>query len=89
MPLTQAQYEEREAFMLDLVAAQRELRQMVSLARARGANGRLTNLREQVEDLYSEINGSGVRQGSLYPPTTTQRQRWAVMQAQLEQMRRE
>ena len=28
---------------------------------------------DELDDLYNAINGSGVRQGSLHPPTKTQR----------------
>ncbi len=75
---------------LALVAAQRELSEMTQRARGnRDMTDRLRNLRRQLRELYSSINGSGVRQGSLFPPTTTQRQRWEAARAELEQLRRD
>jgi len=90
MTITQAQYEEREAFLRALVAAQRELSDMAQRARGnRDTADRLRNLQRQLGRLYSSINGSGVRQGSLFPPTTTQRQLWEAARAELEQLRRD
>ncbi|MCH7715778.1 MAG: hypothetical protein IH876_06590 [Gemmatimonadetes bacterium] len=90
MTITQAQYEEREAFLLALVAAQRDLSEMTQTAGgSRDMTDKLRDLRRQLGRLYSSINGSGVRQGSLFPPTTTQRQRWEAAHATLEQLRRD
>ncbi len=90
MTITQAQYEDREAFLLALVAAQRDVSEMTQAAGGnRDMTDRLRDLRRQLGRLYSSINGSGVRQGSLFPPTTTQRQRWEAAQAELEQLRQD
>ncbi|MGI9627575.1 MAG: VPS10 domain-containing protein [Longimicrobiales bacterium] len=64
LPLTAADYREREAFLLELL----DLRDRLSNGDANG-NGALREIRQ----LYSAINGGGVRQGTLYPPTATQR----------------
>ena len=48
-------------------------------ARAR----RLATLRDQIYGLAGGLGGSGVRQGSLYPPTETHRMRKAYLEARL------
>ena len=91
MPVTVAQAEAREEFLVDAAAAQE---------RVRSVQQRLTDLRDQLRDggnrqrlqqveqmlsrvqglnrtlsgLASDFNGSGVRPGSLYPPTHTHRE---------------
>jgi hypothetical protein len=85
MPLTQNQYEEREAFLTDLQALLAEFTQVSGAAPAFGRGGRqqmqgmteaqraLAQHRRNVSSIYQALNGGGVRQGSLYPPTQTQR----------------
>ena len=46
--------------------------------------GRLRRLRSDVYRLAGSFNGNGVRQGSLYPPTHTHRQRMSEFQGRLE-----
>ena len=72
LPLSVADYQEREAFLLELLdlAAQLE-----------GATGPAMRFRRQLQQLYGAINGGGVRQGTLHPPTATQRE-------QLERIKR-
>ena len=92
MPMiTQWDYEQRERFLLDVAAAhrqafdaaeradalQKEDESVQSLART------LAGVRDQLNRLAGEFNGSAVRQGSLYPPTTTHRQRFADLQRSL------
>ena len=65
LPLTAEDYREREAFLLEIL----DLREQLSDAgEAAGSH------RRQLVQLYSAINGGGVRQGTLHPPTTTQRE---------------
>ena len=65
LPLTAEDYREREVFLLEIL----DLREQLSdAAEAAGSH------RRQLMQLYSAINGGGVRQGTLYPPTTTQRE---------------
>ncbi len=72
LPLTAEDYREREAFLLEIL----DLREQLSDAgEAAGSH------RRQLMQLYSAINGGGVRQGTLHPPTTTQRE-------QLERIKR-
>ena len=70
MPITQAQYEEREAFLLEVVELGRRLDTLLEGTVGDEA-GRLRRLRGVVRGVYGSLNGNGVRPGSLYPPTTT------------------
>jgi photosystem II stability/assembly factor-like uncharacterized protein len=83
MPLTQAQYQEREAFLSGI----QELLQEFTDVLGAGGFGRgsrnadapqeerlLQQHRRNVQGVYSSLNGGGVRQGSLYPPTETQKE---------------
>ena len=72
LPLTAEDYREREAFLLEVL----ELHQLLEAA-GESASGP----RRQLNQLYEAINGGGVRQGTLHPPTTTQRE-------QLERIKR-
>jgi len=85
MPLTQAQYEEREAFLNEVVALQQEFTEALGAAAAFGFGRRqqdpnmseeeraLQQHRRGVMGVYNSLNASGIRQGSLYPPTQSQR----------------
>ncbi|MDH3222971.1 MAG: glycosyl hydrolase [Gemmatimonadota bacterium] len=64
LPLTVEDYREREAFLLDILELQDSLE---------GRGEETAPLLQDLRQLYSAINGGGVRQGSLYPPTDTQR----------------
>ena len=46
----------------------------------------MAGVRQRAYRLAGELNGSGVRQGSLYPPTRTQRLRMLQLE---ESLRRE
>jgi photosystem II stability/assembly factor-like uncharacterized protein len=70
MPITQAQYEERETFLVHLMQLGRQLDTMLEGASGEGA-GELRQLRGIVRGVYGSLNGNGVRPGSLYPPTAT------------------
>jgi photosystem II stability/assembly factor-like uncharacterized protein len=85
MPLTQSQYEEREAFLTDLQTLQKEFTQVLGPGGGgRGGRGQVQGMteaqqalsehRRNVGSVYQDLNGGGVRQGSLYPPTRTQRE---------------
>jgi photosystem II stability/assembly factor-like uncharacterized protein len=92
----QEDYEERESFLLSLISLQRRAAEAADrLAgadrdpRMRSLLERLRNLRRELAGLYADLEGSGVQQGSLYPPTTTHRERKERAERQLEAVLRE
>jgi photosystem II stability/assembly factor-like uncharacterized protein len=89
LPVTLAQYREREAFLLRVLALQNQAN-TARLAMAGIAGGPELESLEQVDDVleevYEEINGSGVRPGTLYPPTVTQRERLDAAEATLAEL---
>jgi photosystem II stability/assembly factor-like uncharacterized protein len=84
MPLTQAQYEEREAFLTGVQLLQQEFTDALGAGAGFGRGQPDPDMSEEeralqqhrrgVMGVYSSLNGGGVRQGSLYPPTATQRE---------------
>ncbi|NNF28758.1 MAG: glycosyl hydrolase [Gemmatimonadetes bacterium] len=74
LPLTVEDYREREAFLLEVLDLRRSLE---------NSGEEAAPLRRQLSQLYGAINGGGVRQGSLYPPTDTQRQTLERIKARL------
>jgi len=113
LDLSQAEWHERETFLLALLGLQRRAweaerrvdqlrRELVSERDSLAAQGvapehlvagldsvsalagRLSRIRRAAYGLAGELNGSGVRQGSLYPPTETQRQRMRDLEAALQ-----
>jgi hypothetical protein len=106
MPVTVAQYRDREEFLLDILEGQHQVASLSDrvgeLAQGLSSSGRenesvadsiealrsrLRQLRRRISSLAGQFNGSGVRQGSLYPPTETQRMRWQEMRAALARER--
>jgi photosystem II stability/assembly factor-like uncharacterized protein len=98
MPVTVAQYRDREEFLLEVLEGQRHVADLLDRAaelEGEGSvadsvdalQGRLRQLRRQISNLAGQFNGNGVRQGSLYPPTDTQRMRWRQMRGALERER--
>ena len=67
LPLTVEDYREREAFLLEVLEMVRRI--------GGGGNREAAAYGRQLMQLYGAINGGGVRQGTLHPPTTTQRER--------------
>jgi hypothetical protein len=100
MPLTQGQYEEREAFLSDLQFLQAEFTRVLGPARGFGRGGdeamegaseeerALTRHRRNVSSVYTALNGGGVRQGSLNPPTQSQKDRVDAARTALREFRR-
>ncbi|MFH1763777.1 MAG: hypothetical protein ABIF09_06250 [Gemmatimonadota bacterium] len=96
MPLTQSQYEEREAFLTGLQALQAEFTRVLGPGGGfgRGGSGQaqgiteaqqaLAQHRRNVGSVYQALNGGGVRQGSLYPPTRAHRELVEAARAALE-----
>ncbi|MBI3982178.1 MAG: hypothetical protein HY337_04655 [Gemmatimonadetes bacterium] len=103
MPITDAQYRERQAFLLGVAALQRrgfETAQRLGVRvqggfgqqpavpagdTAAAARGRLAATLRGLAGLASDMNGGGVRSGSLYPPTETQKRRKAELEAGLNE----
>jgi hypothetical protein len=89
--LTLAQYETRERFMLELLAMDDAFE---SLMESRGMTGsgddgpddaRIREAARAVGGIYSDLNGGGVRGGSLHPPTTSMLERARAAEAVLEE----
>lgn len=91
MPLTQQDWETREAFLVSILKLQHEASEAVERARAlRGEESqeiarRLRQVMGRLGSLASRFNGQGVRQGSLYPPTETHRLRFETLERELRE----
>jgi len=81
--LTTAQYRERERFLVDLLTVQRAAFALAGRGNAPPAARRVYF---GASSLASEFNGRGSVQGSLYPPTPTQRRRLEELKAELERL---
>ncbi|MGH7567766.1 MAG: VPS10 domain-containing protein [Gemmatimonadales bacterium] len=91
LPLTDAQWREREEFLVALLEDQRRAADAAQRARSlpdslRALRARVNAVRGGLNGLAGEFNGAGVRQGSLYPPTTTHRQRYRALAAALAEV---
>jgi photosystem II stability/assembly factor-like uncharacterized protein len=72
--LTALDYRTREEFMVEMTELMQEIDRR--LQSAGGAEAQtLRQHRRAVGQVYGSMNGGGVRQGSLHPPTQTQRDR--------------
>ncbi|GBD32001.1 Xyloglucanase [bacterium HR33] len=94
--LTQEDYRQRESFLLSLISLQRRagelsdrLGQPQGDPRMQDLAQRLRDLRRELAGLYGDLEGSGVQQGSLYPPTPTHRERKERAERELEALLRE
>jgi photosystem II stability/assembly factor-like uncharacterized protein len=90
--LEQRDYEERERFLLEVLALQRQAFEMTQRAEAlkgqqesRATAATLVRLSNRVNGLASQFNGNAVRQGSLYPPTPSHRDAFAELTRSLAQ----
>ena len=66
--ITLTQQRDREAFLLDMLAALQRIEETQEGAPGEENEG-LAELRQQAQSLYVALNGEAVRPGSLYPPT--------------------
>jgi hypothetical protein len=96
MPITDAEYRARELFLLE---AQDLGQEIAELMRAMGVSdggrfggqegaqdtpqARLRRLSRAVSGIQRDMNGSGVRPGTLYPPTQTMRDALAEAKKEL------
>ena len=102
MPITLAMYESRERFMLEALALTDEINTYRSEngfggGRGRGGRGarlsidtpagKLAAAARTVQQVYSALNGGGVRPGTLYPPTESQRAAVQNARALFEEVR--
>jgi photosystem II stability/assembly factor-like uncharacterized protein len=92
LALSDEDWRTREAFLLELLDTQRRAwdaaRGAAELAKGEGSltdlAARLRRIRSDVYRLAGAFNGRGVRQGSLFPPTQTHRQRLKDLEAALQ-----
>ena len=70
--ITLTQQRDREAFLLDLLAALQRMEEAREGAPGE-ENEDLAELQQQTQSLYVALNGEAVRPGSLYPPTVGHR----------------
>ena len=94
MPVTQAMYEERETYLLDLVELARSIREVrpdLSCPgfgfgggqRPEGTDGELCEIQRSGRQLSDALDGGAVQPGSLYPPTAEHLGRKAALEARL------
>ena len=100
LPVTLAQYREREQFLSEVLALSQEVErvrdELSGMSRGGGMADRLAELdralnggRAALAGIYQSMNGGGVRQGSLYPPTATHRERKERVEGMLARAREE
>ena len=100
LPVTLAQYREREQFLSEVLALRQEVErvrdELGGMDRGAGGAGRIVELdqalnqgRAALAGIYQSMNGGGVRQGSLYPPTATHREQKERVEALLVSAREE
>jgi photosystem II stability/assembly factor-like uncharacterized protein len=85
MPITVAEYQDREAFMLEALALSAEIMEFMRdrglgagrFGRSAGPpdspEAQLRAAASAAQQVFGALNGSGVRPGTLYPPTETHR----------------
>lgn len=76
--ITLAEYQQREAFLLDVLDVQRAL---VAKASQPNAAPELRRLIQRANTLATDFNGSGSRPGTLYGPTAAQKQTLAELRS--------
>ena len=87
---TQAMYEERETFLLELIALERRLEEArPDLQCGRGADrlgtdGDLCRIRSQARQLMEALGGEAVQPGSLHPPTPEHIRRKTAIEDRLD-----
>lgn len=91
LPLTAAEWREREEFLVAVLEDQRRAAAAAQRASTlpdslQALRARLNGVRRDLGALAAEFNGRGVRQGSLFPPTNTHRQRHRALQAALAEV---
>ncbi len=100
MPITVAEYQARERFLLDLLALRAEAAAVMQAmgvtpgggyGRPAGASDspefRIRTVSRTISSVYSSLNGSAVRPGSLYPPTQTMRNQVEAARAEVQRLK--
>lgn len=100
MPITLAEYQARERFLLDLLALSEEASQLMRDMGVAGGGGfgrpagdpnspenSIRSVARTFSGVFSALNGQGVRPGSLYPPTQSMRDQVAAAERELERLR--
>jgi hypothetical protein len=90
MSISDEEWRQREEFLVELLELQHEVHDAAQRAgcppdpdgTAGAACRTLDEVASDLRSLAREFNGRGVRQGSLYPPTETQRRRKAEAEAE-------
>jgi len=85
MPVTAAQYREREAFLVDLLGVQRRAYGLAHDLRGR-ERAAAARVQRRAYGLAGALNGGGSRSGTLYPPTPEQRRELAAIKAELARL---
>ena len=92
LSITQAMYEEREAYLLELLALQRridEARPDLQCGRSANRDGTdagLCEIQRQTRQLMDALGGQEVRPGSLHPPTPEHIRRQSAIEDRLERL---
>jgi hypothetical protein len=90
LSITQAMYEERETYLLELLALERrieEARPDLRCGRSAdrsGAEADLCRIQSQARDLREALDGEEVRPGSLHPPTPEHIRRKSAIEDRLD-----
>jgi hypothetical protein len=87
LPLTQAQYRDRESFLVDLLGVQNEAYTLARDGKGRARTAAARVLR-RANTMAGDFNGSGARPGTMYPPTPFQRNELAEMRKELADVRK-
>ncbi len=89
MPLTLAQYRDREAFLVDLLGVQRESWNLAHRAQDPRQRGAASRVQRRAYALAGSFNGNGALSGTLYPPTPVQRQELAALKVELASLEKQ
>ena len=97
LPITQAMYEERETFLVELSAVPRRVEEarpglqcggfgFGGGPRPQGTDGEFCQIQRQAQQLIQGLAGGQVRPGTLYPPTPEHRARKVSLEERLERL---
>ena len=100
MPITLAEYQARERFLLEVLSLGQEASELMRGMGVSGGGGfgrpagdpnspenRIRAVARTFTGVYGSLNGSAVRPGSLYPPTQSMRDQVAAARKEMEALR--